>query len=513
MISKEKHFGGSTNVSFGTSHQLKRGTGRVVVATATAANLNLKLPDATKRNPGVPQFYVINAGSNTFDIVTFGSASRYAASVHLQFGLGGLYESQGITVVGTENGSSWTASVAMPDALGTLTATLAVDGSKPAFTLAVATPSGAASFTLHWDGYDAISSVVQTGTTGDGDTYTIASVGAGAVQIGSLAAGKLAILGLTQSVNAKASGCGGNGGWVMGTKNVNAARTAGFDRSGSPDPCITPPDPTSPPPPPPPCVTSYQLRYCGGDMDLVPLYVDIRLFTPGQIVKVDDNCYTVSDVIVFQPPGAATLIEDCDVCGTWQLQKWCVAFHTLVPKYVLKADYTPLQIVGPIDGVCYRVTNISSTHAATDAPPILGDCDECDAEDVCDFPSQPSTVVATITFDSDSGCEQHDTGGDIPCTKDTGPGAHSFLADEPVGGDNFDITCLLEDTDYPIHPSGTVTIPQGTWVARLNTGDFIFADGTDNLWTKDGPSVLGAYIPVTGTIPPGCPTGGTVVVS
>lgn len=327
MITQARHNGGATYVTFGASHQLKARTGRVVIASATAGNLSLRLPDASRRNAGGIHFYVANVGANSFDLTTYGSSARYAASVPIVLGLGSTYGTQAITPTGTENGSTWAGSVAMPSALGTLSVNLHVSGSKPSFVLSVTTPTGTANFSLTWDGYSTIASVSQTSHTGDGAAYTITSLGNGAVIVTSIPAAKTAVVALTSSQNNKANPCGGVQGWATYLRDNNGTRATGAE-PGAADPCV--PDATSPPPPPPPpgpCNNCWQCRDCDTN-ELVNHYVDQRFFEPGDIAMIGPPegqvCYIVGDVAVSHEPEAAQKGESCESCIVIECCKDCL---------------------------------------------------------------------------------------------------------------------------------------------------------------------------------------------
>ena len=62
-------FGGASSMSFGTSTEIVASHGRVITMRATAGSLTALLPSVDTLEPGGPHFYLINIGSNAFDIL------------------------------------------------------------------------------------------------------------------------------------------------------------------------------------------------------------------------------------------------------------------------------------------------------------------------------------------------------------------------------------------------------------------------------------------------------------
>lgn len=68
MISANVHYGGARTVTIAADTTMQAGLGRVWIVTASSAGLRLRTPSARIMRLGGPQFMVVNAGAESFDL-------------------------------------------------------------------------------------------------------------------------------------------------------------------------------------------------------------------------------------------------------------------------------------------------------------------------------------------------------------------------------------------------------------------------------------------------------------
>ena len=71
MIPRADFMSGSQDLTPGVNFSFVK-NGRLARVAASAGSLKGNLPDATRFKPGHPHFYILNGGSNAFDIADFG---------------------------------------------------------------------------------------------------------------------------------------------------------------------------------------------------------------------------------------------------------------------------------------------------------------------------------------------------------------------------------------------------------------------------------------------------------